>query len=108
MKKLTYDGAHWLVGDAAASALVDFAVELARHESADSVTLSALTLEGKPEQVTLLIGPATMMTAETHDGYTEPNNDEVVEAVRTAIAKLEPGPVVPAAHAFEQTYVEDF
>ncbi|CAN5133546.1 hypothetical protein BH11ACT4_BH11ACT4_07630 [soil metagenome] len=109
MKQITYDGSRWLVGDEATAALLDLAVELARHNLADSVTLSAFTLDGRPEQLTLLIGPATMMTAESIAvQFAEPDNAATVTDVRDRITRLTPGPATPAAITVEQSHLDDF
>lgn len=109
MKLISYDGAQWLLGDDATSALLEFAIELARHESADSVTFSALTLDGRPEELTLLIGPATMMTAESYTGqFAEPDNADAERSVRDEIAKLTPTPILPAADEVQQDQLDEY
>ena len=91
MKRIHYDGSHWLVGDEAASALVDFAVALAKSELAESVTIAALSMEGEPEELTLLVGPATMMASETFlTDFDEPENGATTERIRASIAGLAP------------------
>jgi len=109
MKQLSYDGGTWLLGDEAADALLDYAVSLGRRSGADSIEVSVLDGDGQPEQLTLLIGPATMMTAGTsRSRASEPDNrDAIAEMTRRLHAAVPPGPVT-SPQPIINDYIEDF
>lgn len=94
MKSITYAENSWLMGDAAADAVVEYAVLLARTGSADSVDMNALTMEGTPCILTLVIGPATMMTAATLDSsYAEPDNTEALTIIHERMRIIQSPPI---------------
>ena len=109
MKSITYAEKSWLVGDEAAAVLVEYAVLLARTGSADSISFNVLSPEGAPGVLTLLIGPASMMTAADSDvGEDEPNNDEAVIAIRERMRAISSPPsALPAADATGEVRWED-
>jgi hypothetical protein len=89
MKQIRYGERTWLVGDTTADALFDYAAALARADSAEHVSIQVLDINGESEQLDLLIGPATMMTAEpTHDEFKDPDNVDVEESMRELTAAL--------------------
>jgi hypothetical protein len=76
-------------GDETADAIIQYAVLLARTESADAVHVSAVGVDGHTQHVTFLIGPATMMTAETTDsGALEPHNTEAIADLRRRMGRI--------------------
>src|SRR5689334_6622281 len=78
MKQIRYGERTWLLGDTTADTLLDYAAALARANSAERVSVQVLDINGDSEQLDLLIGPATMMTAEpTHDEFDDPDNAAV-------------------------------
>lgn len=82
MKSITYAEKSWLLGDLAADAVVEYAVLLARTGSADSVDVSVLSLDGTAHSLTLVVGPATMMTSAPVDTALEaPNNDDAIALI---------------------------
>jgi hypothetical protein len=90
MKQLRYVDQIWLVSDATAGVLLDFAAALARAGSAQHLTLEVLDINGTPEQVEFLIGPATMMTAEpSSEEFADPDNASVEELMRMQISELD-------------------
>lgn len=108
MKLLTYAEAGWLVGDDAAQALIDYAVALGRSNSADAIEMSALDEQGRPEVVTFLIGPATMMTAEsTVSAFDEPENGRSVATIRERLARLQPPSPRPSTERPVNHQIED-
>ncbi|MCU1440994.1 MAG: hypothetical protein JWP85_1991 [Rhodoglobus sp.] len=89
VKQITYSDSSWLVGDDAADAIIEYAVLLARIESADSVRVAALGANGREQDVTFLIGPATMMTAETTEsGLAEPDNSEAIADMHRRMGRI--------------------
>lgn len=108
VKQLTYAEATWLVGDDAASAIIDYVVALGRANSADSIEFSAITSDGHSEKVTFVIGPATMMTAEsTEASYDEPENSEAVATIRQRIARIQHPTPVPSNDRPQNDQIED-
>ena len=84
MKLLRYGERAWLVGDATAEILLDYAAALARGGSAEHVSLRVLDINGTPEQLEFLIGPATMMTAEVvPEEFDDPDNSEADRSMRS-------------------------
>jgi hypothetical protein len=89
MKQIRYGEKIWLVGDTTADTLLDYAAALARADSAEHVSIQVLDINGASEQLDLLIGPATMMTAEpTHDEFADPDNSAVEDNMRELTAAL--------------------
>ena len=90
MKQLRYGERIWLVGDAIADALLDHAAALARADLAEHVALDVLDVNGTPERVEFLLGPATMMTAEpVPEEFEDPDNGEVERQMRSRTAELQ-------------------
>jgi hypothetical protein len=100
VKQITYSDNSWLVGDDAADAIIEYAVLLARIESADAVQVAALGSDGQEQDVTFLIGPATMMTAETTEsGLAEPDNSEAVADLRQRMGRITSPPHARPYHS---------
>lgn len=98
MKLLNYGDTEWLVGDEAAQLLMDYSVLMARVNTADSINVTMLDRHGEPQNLNILIGPATMMTSRESPGlYPEPENASAVAEIREKIAAIEePTPVQPS------------
>jgi hypothetical protein len=89
VKQITYAESSWLVGDDTADAIIEYAVLLARIESADSVRVAAISADGREHEVTLLIGPATMMTAEAVDlEIEEPDNTVAIAEIYQRMGRI--------------------
>jgi hypothetical protein len=89
MKQLRYGERTWLVGDTIADALLDHAAALARADLAEHVALNVLDINGMPERIEFLLGPATMMTAEpVPEEFEDPDNDDVELAMRARTVEL--------------------
>jgi hypothetical protein len=89
MKQIRYGERTWLVGDTTADTLMDYAAALARADSAEHVALTVLDVNGAQEHLDLLIGPATMMTAEDGgDEFAEPDNSAMDESMRASTEDL--------------------
>lgn len=108
MKRIAYDGTGWLVGDTMGDLLLDYAVVLARNTRADTVNVVAIDEQGDERIVSLLLGPATMMSSEEYVGTTpEPENTEAEKHLRTLIEGSE---IVPTSRDNypSSTYMDDF
>jgi len=75
MKRISYSGESVVTGDDIASALVDYAAELGRADSSDSVTIPTRTDSGA-SPVTFLIGPASQIVVSDD---TETEGEELVD-----------------------------
>lgn len=109
MKSITYAEKSWLLGDAAADAVVEYAVLLAKTNSADSVDLQALSADGAPHLLTLVIGPATMMTAASEASVAdEPDNEEAVAIIHERMRVITHPPIsLPAGDVTGEVSWED-
>jgi hypothetical protein len=101
MKLINYGDTDWLIGDDAADLLLEYSVLLAKTGSADSVDMAVLSADGEAQEVSMLIGPATMMTARpVPSDLDEPDNAEPIADVRGRIdAIVSPPPVLPGEPA---------
>lgn len=89
MKRISYGETSWLIGDIAADAVLEYAVELARHESAASIDLVVLDAAGAEQAVRFLLGPATMMMAETTaSSFPEPDNAASVTVMSERVESM--------------------
>jgi hypothetical protein len=89
MKQLRYGERTWLVGDAIADALLDHAAALARADLAEHVAIDVLDVNGMPERVEFLLGPATMMIAEpVPEEFEDPDNADVERLMRVRTVEL--------------------
>lgn len=108
MKHITYDGNSWLVDDAVADAIVDYAVLLAQKESADSLEIAAINDQGDRQFVTLLIGPATMMTVERSTSELDPpDNTDPIARVRERIRQIVSPPSAMPGDPGDLSYLDD-
>jgi len=89
MKNIRYGERTWMAGDAITETLMDYAAALGRSESAEHVRIAVIDAAGETVELDLLIGPATMMSAEpAFTDLREPNNDEVERGLRARAAAL--------------------
>jgi len=97
VKQVNYDGDRYLVGDDLADALLQYTVLMARRDTADTVTIQALEPDGREGQVSLVLGPATMITAsQVFDDFVAPDNTAALESLSAKTAALErPAHVFP-------------
>lgn len=96
MKFITYSERSVMVGDEVADLLMTYAKLLARTNSADTVDLTTITPNGVEVTATLLVGPATIMMAESSNStLPEPENSVAVEYLTAQIDLIEnpPGPL---------------
>ena len=98
MKLINYADTDWLIGDEAADLMLEYSVLMAREGTADSVDICVIAMDGTHQTVSILLGPATMMTARHVDSEAaEPDNSQVIEEVRARIhAILSPPSVLPS------------
>ena len=96
------------MGDDAADAVIDFAVALGRKSTADAVYLEVLNHDGKPEHLSLLVGPATMISVETVTvDYDEPDNNDEVLSIRARILTAQPPHPMPSAERPNNNFIDE-
>ena len=64
MKRILYAGGSFLTGDGIADAVLAYSAELANAGKAAKLDVPTLDLEQHPEQVSIVVGPASQMLAE--------------------------------------------
>lgn len=90
MKRIRYGDQSWMVGDSIATTMLQFTAVLAKIGSAENIEFVGIDNQGHPVEVELVLGPATMMTAERVDvEMTEPDNAGPERAMRDRIGILE-------------------
>ena len=93
MKHVVYAEKSLLMGDEVVDLMMEYAVLLARKSSADSVDVAAISSDGSDVTATFLIGPATIMVAETtHTTMPEPDNSTAEEYLRDQIGSIRSPP----------------
>jgi hypothetical protein len=78
MKHLTFADKSLLVGDTTANLIMEYASQLALHQTADTITIAAIGADGNDVTATMLLdagAPIMIETATT--GVSEPDNADV-------------------------------
>ena len=89
MKHVMYAEKSLLMGDEVVDLVMEYAVLLANRQSADSVNIKAIGADGAEVTATFLIGPATIMVAEsTTTAMPEPDNATAEEYLRSHIHSI--------------------
>lgn len=106
MKHVTYGDRSLLTGTQAADVMMQYAALLARHHSADTVDLKAISTDGNDVTATFLLDTGAPLMAETtHSSMSEPDNSDVIAYMQTQIMRLStPPPVPPADTKMPETY----
>lgn len=108
MKHVTYAEKSLLVGDEAADTLTEYSALLAKHGSADTVTLTAFGADGEDVEATFVLDQGTILMAETtHSSIPEPDNAEVVREMREKMMRLSSPPVAVPSDETMPTNYED-
>lgn len=99
MKHVIYAENSLLMGDEVVELMMEYAVLLANQGTADAVDVNAIGTNGDAVIATFLIGPATIMVAETSRSVQEePENAAAVSYLQGKIGLIkEP----PQAHGLE-------
>ena len=67
MKLIVYAGSRLMTGDEIAVAVLDYCAALADADTAETVEIPILTMEGHRAHATLLVGPSSQIVAEDID-----------------------------------------
>ena len=80
MKSILYSGGTVITGDDIADAVLEYASELARHESSDTLEIPTVDAEGQTGRTKLLLGPASQfVVAQSTVPAEDPVDDELVK-----------------------------
>lgn len=97
-----------LMGDEVVELMMEYAVLLARQSSADSVNVEAIGTDGDQVTATFLIGPATIMVAETtKSAVPEPENGVAVSYLKEQIGLIKTPPLAHGLDGVDFTAFED-
>jgi hypothetical protein len=105
VKRVAYSEQTFGTDDHLADLVLEYARLLAHGESSDTVTVPGRTEEGRIEPITLLIGPASQITAWPEEGPFDADVSEAVQdiehRIRTrttniATSQEDPGPSLDA------------
>lgn len=108
VKHVTYGEKSLLMSDASAEALIGYAVALGAENTADTVTLSAIGVEGNEVTVTFLLNPATALVVASASAHADPPaNEEAVTRILDRTARLR-RPPPPQPYAFDHEIPGDF
>lgn len=100
MQHLLYGLASVLVGDAAASAVLEYAVALNQSRLSDLVTVPTVDVTGYPTTVRMLLAPGVpIMSEEAPDDALEPDNRAFVGELRARTVAVLAGGAVPPSRA---------
>jgi len=105
MKTIHYAGEEYLTGDDLADAVVEYAKELARHDTSASIDVPVITADGSVVDATFLLGPASQLVAvPTHSDLADPVDLRVTEFITLEMAKLEPLEALPTEDRDEDRF----
>ena len=106
MKHVTYAEKSLLMGDDVVELMMEYAVLLARQNSADSVNVEVIGTDGGLVTATFLLGPATIMVAETaRSSYPEPDNGPALQYLAEQIGLIK---TPPLAHGLDNMEFHGF
>jgi hypothetical protein len=89
MKLIHYAGDELVTGDAIADAVLRYAAALARTEGSLALDIPVQFPDGRVEEATVLIGPASQLVAVPHDSpFDEVVDEELLATIEAAIAAL--------------------
>jgi hypothetical protein len=96
MRRLLYPGGALYTGDEIAAAVLEYARELARNETADTVFVPGRKADGEEGSVEFLLGPASQLVSEPLTlGGPEITDATLVSALHeraATLAQRRPGP----------------
>jgi hypothetical protein len=102
MKHITVADKNFLVGDAIADAILEYAAVLAETQAADTIDITAYGADGDEVQATLFLSAGVPLVAETsHNSLPEPDNTEMLAYIEGRLALH----VDPTSMATEQVKV---
>lgn len=95
MKHITFSNKTFVVGDAIADLMMEYAKQLSDRGRADTVSIAAIGSDGAEVTADFLFNGGTVISSETVDSrLPEPDNAEVERTVRERIQSLVSPPPV--------------
>lgn len=88
MMRIHYGGGSFLAGDDVANSILDYSAALANAERADSIDVPAIDVDGNPEIIRMLLGPASQLFAEPVPHSVEAEDSEFVARTLAAAQGL--------------------
>jgi hypothetical protein len=108
MKHVVYAEKSLLMGDEVVELMMEYAVLLARKSSADSVDVRAIGTDGDQVTATFLIGPATIMVAETtNSAIPEPENASAETYLKEQIDLIKSPPLAHGLDGMDMPGFDD-
>ena len=108
MKRISYADSKIATDDRLADLVLEYAKLLARTESADTVTIPYRTESGDLAEVTMLIGPASQVTASTGDENEFPGDPAAaIAAIERRIRMRTPHNVATQEHVPADEFDDD-
>jgi len=93
MKHLTFATKNFLVGDAVADAIVEYAAALGERNSADTIDIIAIGADGDQVTATLFLSTGVALVAETSTApFPEPDNTETEAYIEGRLTLLSSPP----------------
>ncbi|WP_374945826.1 hypothetical protein [Agreia sp.] len=101
MKRILYSGGAVMTGDHLADAVLEYASELARQESSDTLDVPSISDAGVAGHTQLLLGPASQFVVEeVETDVDDPFDAELVETIAEKTRHLQaPKPVASTSTA---------
>jgi hypothetical protein len=97
MKRILYSGGTIVTGDEVADAILEYASELARHDSSDTLDVPTLTDTGLAGHTQLLLGPASQFVVEEYETSSDdPIDDGLVDTIREKTSHLQAPKPIPS------------
>ena len=98
MKRVSYAGGSFVSGDRIVEAVARFAAANANAERAAEIEVPAVDIDGRPQMIAVVLGPASQMFAEPVLAENELEDDEFVARVDAlteqlvAVSGVDPSP----------------
>ncbi|MEO5921317.1 MAG: hypothetical protein ABIQ01_09260 [Pseudolysinimonas sp.] len=89
MMRVHYSGGSFLAATDVATTVLDYSAALANAERAQLVGVPAIDVDGNPEVIQVLLGPASQLYAEPVPHSGETDELEFVQRTRSAMELLE-------------------
>jgi hypothetical protein len=88
MMRVHYSGGSFLAGTDVATIMLEYSAALANAERAESVDVPAVDVDGNPEIIKMLLGPASQLYAEPVPHSGEAEDAEFVSRTQAALKEL--------------------
>jgi hypothetical protein len=99
MKRILYSGGIVVTGDQVADAILEYASELARQESSDTLDVPSINEAGVIGHTQLLLGPASQFVVEeVETSFDDPVDPDLVDTINEKTGHLQaPKPVASSS-----------